>query len=193
MHGGLATLAWMRCSRLVHSWRCPQPAQTKFCPLQRPALHVPLSAALLPRTPHPPHLLSPPPPPPRGSYVMRTAAPSSVHEQLPGEQALGVEAEAFWCFERLMRRMEGNFSSDSRCGAHAGAGVVQPAAGVPQRCFAYPMLAGCAAAAHRRHVEHALRLASRRPPPMALLVHQGVWPCGRGCCLAFPGLRRPAH
>lgn len=47
-------------------------------------------------------------------YVMRTAAPASVHEQLPGELALAVEAEAFWCFERLMRRMEGNFSSDSR-------------------------------------------------------------------------------
>lgn len=53
---------------------------------------------------------------------MRTAAPASVHEQLPGELALAVEAEAFWCFERLMRRMEGNFSSDSRWGRGGGGG-----------------------------------------------------------------------
>lgn len=34
--------------------------------------------------------------------------------QLSNEVALGVEAEAFWAFQRLMERMEPNFSADSR-------------------------------------------------------------------------------
>jgi hypothetical protein len=34
--------------------------------------------------------------------------------QLANREALGVEAEAFWCFAALMERMESNFSSDSR-------------------------------------------------------------------------------
>ena len=46
-------------------------------------------------------------------YVMRCAVPGS--GQLSGEEALGVEAEAFACFRALMdERMEDNFSSDSR-------------------------------------------------------------------------------
>ena len=46
-------------------------------------------------------------------YVMRCAVPGS--GQLGGEEALGVEAEAFACFRALMdERMEDNFSSDSR-------------------------------------------------------------------------------
>ena len=41
---------------------------------------------------------------PARSYVMHSgAAPGS--GQLGGEAALGVEAEAFWCFKALMDRM----------------------------------------------------------------------------------------
>jgi hypothetical protein len=43
---------------------------------------------------------------------MRGAAGGS--GRLGGEDALGVEAEAFWCFASLMERVEANFSSDSR-------------------------------------------------------------------------------
>jgi hypothetical protein len=44
---------------------------------------------------------------------MRCAVPGS--GQLGGEEALGVEAEAFACFRALMdERMEDNFSTDSR-------------------------------------------------------------------------------
>lgn len=46
------------------------------------------------------------------SYVMRSAVAES--GQLANADALGVEAEAFWCFASLMERMEANFCSDSR-------------------------------------------------------------------------------
>jgi hypothetical protein len=45
-------------------------------------------------------------------YVMRGAVPTA--GQLSNDEALGVEAEAFWAFKALMDRMEANFSSDSR-------------------------------------------------------------------------------
>lgn len=45
-------------------------------------------------------------------YVMRSAVAES--GQLANADALGVEAEAFWCFASLMERMEANFCSDSR-------------------------------------------------------------------------------
>lgn len=45
-------------------------------------------------------------------YVMRSAVAEG--GQLANREALGVEAEAFWCFAALMERMESNFSSDSR-------------------------------------------------------------------------------
>lgn len=32
--------------------------------------------------------------------------------QLSGEEAQGVESQTFWCFARLMERMEPNFSTD---------------------------------------------------------------------------------
>jgi hypothetical protein len=45
---------------------------------------------------------------------MRSAVPGGCGAPLSNDEALGVEAEAFWCFARLMDAMEGNFSSDSR-------------------------------------------------------------------------------
>ncbi|PSC76650.1 TBC1 domain family member 17-like [Micractinium conductrix] len=59
-------------------------------------------------------------------YVVASNAPrgSGGSHQLDAPVALGVEAEAFWAFEALMRRMEPNFSSDSRV-MHAQLGALR--------------------------------------------------------------------
>lgn len=47
-------------------------------------------------------------------HALPGAGGSGGASALGAAEALAVEAEAFWAFQRLMARMEGHFSADSR-------------------------------------------------------------------------------
>lgn len=91
--------------RLLHlagsPWQGPAPRSALPQRLTQPAEPAPQRA----RPPLPPLL----PPLPCLRHVMRSQLGAS---QLGEEESAGVESQAFWCFARLMDRMELNFSTD---------------------------------------------------------------------------------